>query len=179
MKLLVLLFLIAATRCSGAAYQSISLGDGVFKWETVKTYYSNGNQVGVQTNALTWQSDASGCGNLMTLDQGVFSGSTQIYNSFTSLDPVCGNGITWLVNAESPWDFLAGTYDSTTTSSKIVWSDHTGTKSATASTSDPDVFPHSIWVDWVKVKGNVTPRIIFDTQPNQFNHILSNGQVNH
>jgi hypothetical protein len=173
MKPTLSLFIALLILSANAENQSITCGDGEFKWESVKTYYSGGVPVGVQTNALTWKSDNSGCGILMTLDQQVWSGTAHIYDSFTSLDPQCGNGITWAVNTVSPWDFFAGAYDSISVTSVITWSNHGGAVSATATTSNPDIDQHSVWVDWVKSGKKIVPRITFGTQPSKFNRVLS------
>ena len=164
--------------CFAAADQSITAGDGELRWEVVKTYYSSGSPVGVQTNAITWASDTTGAPASMTIDQEAWFNGSQSYSSFDSFVPG-GGGITWRVDMESPQDFFAGSYDSSATTSTITWANHFATQSATATTSDPDINPHTVWLDWQKSGHNVIPRITFGASPpNNFNKWLANGQHN-
>lgn len=159
-----------------SADQSITCGDGQFEWRVVTSYYSGGFQIGVQTNALVWTSDGTGFAVFMSLDKQVWSTSgDHLYDSYTALNPQGGNGITWRVSVKSPVEFFAGLYDSAETASTVTWADHSGVKTAVATTTDPDIYPHSVWVDWSKS----SPRITFGSAPKQFNHWLSDGTVNH
>ena len=176
-KLILSTLLSIAAFCSfGAANQSITCGDGELRWEVVKTYYSSGIEVGVQTNSVEWISDSTGFGIDMILDKEVWSYvGINIYSNFTELNPNGGNGITWGVFMESPWEFFVGLYDSSVTTSTIYWSDHTGTKIGTATTTDPDIDTHTVWLDWTKSHGVTSPRITLGAKPKNFNKYLSGG----